>query len=277
MCTTHTKETCFSKNPHRNNKIKTRSYQTPSAHLSTAQVLITGERSNENPEELIIDCGTTHHMFNSRHLFSSLVETPPIGVSTGNSSSSLFSKGRGMVNLLINGKTFTLKECLLIPNLNCNLISLMRFCNGDFTITRSNSCFKLLAGNQVKIEGRIVNNLMKVKYSLPSVQVTELPTNLWHQRLGHPGNQVIKSLVLPECPLRCLTCDLNKAHKLPFNHHFKPASKPLDCAHINVVGPISPPSVSGNNYFLTIVDQATSFKMVRLLKHKLEAFKQFFL
>ncbi|MBW0577268.1 hypothetical protein O181_116983 [Austropuccinia psidii MF-1] len=180
-----------------------------------------------------------------------------------------------MVNLLISGKTFTLEECLLVPNLYCNLISLMRFCNGDFTITRSNSCFKLLTGNQVEIEGRIVNKLMKVKYSLPSIQVTELPFNLWHQRLGHPGNQVIKSMGLPECPLRCSTCDLNKAHKLPFNHHFEPVSKPLDCAHIDVVGPISPPSVSGNQYFLTIVDQATSFKMVRLLKHKSEAFKQF--
>ncbi|MBW0534108.1 hypothetical protein O181_073823 [Austropuccinia psidii MF-1] len=280
MCTTHTKETCYAENPHlrpthRNNKRKTRPYQNPSAHLSTAQVLITGERSNENPEELIIDCGATHHMFNSKHLFSSFVETVPIGVSTGDSSSSLFSKGFGTVNLLINGKIFTLEECLLVPNLNCNLISLMRFCNADFTITRSNNSFKLLTGNQVEIEGRIVNNLMKVKHSLPSVQVIELPTNLWHQRLGHPGNQVIKSMGLPECSLRCSTCDLNKAHKLPFNHKFESASKPLDCAHIDVVGPISPPSVSGNQYFLTVVDQATSFKIVRLLKHKSEAFKQF--
>ncbi|MBW0511442.1 hypothetical protein O181_051157 [Austropuccinia psidii MF-1] len=274
MCTTHTKETCLAKNPHCN-KRKTRSYQNPSTHLSTAQVLITGERINENPEELIINCGATHHMFNSKHLFSYLVETPPIGVSTGDSSSPLFSKGFGKVNLLINGKRFTLEECLLVPNHNCNLISLMRFCNGDFTISRSNSCFKLFTGNQVKIEGRTVNNLMKVKYSIPSIQVTELPTNIWHQRLGHPGNQVIKSMGLLECSLRCSPCYLNKIHKLPFNHHFKPVSKPLDCAHIDIVGPISPPSVSGNHYFLTIVDQATSFKIVRLLKHNSEAFKKF--
>ncbi|MBW0461202.1 hypothetical protein O181_000917 [Austropuccinia psidii MF-1] len=80
---------------------------------------------------------------------------------------------------------------------------------------------------------------------------------------------------LPECSLRCSTWDLNKSHKLPFNHHFESAFKPLDCAHIDVVGPISPPSVSGNQYFFTIVDQATSFKIVRLLKHKSEAFRQF--
>ncbi|MBW0476695.1 hypothetical protein O181_016410 [Austropuccinia psidii MF-1] len=88
MCATHTKETCYAKNPHLRqthctNKRKTRPYQNASSHLSTAQVLVTGESFNERPEELIIDCGTTHHMFNSKHLFSSLVKTPPIGVSTG--------------------------------------------------------------------------------------------------------------------------------------------------------------------------------------------------
>ncbi|MBW0536053.1 hypothetical protein O181_075768, partial [Austropuccinia psidii MF-1] len=71
MCTTHTKEACFAENPHlrptqRANKRKTRSYQNPTAHLSTTQVLVTGEISSEKPEELIIDCGSTHHMFNSR-------------------------------------------------------------------------------------------------------------------------------------------------------------------------------------------------------------------
>ncbi|MBW0535648.1 hypothetical protein O181_075363 [Austropuccinia psidii MF-1] len=48
MCTTHTKESCFAENPHlrppyRSNKRKNRPYQSPTAHLSTAQVLMTGK------------------------------------------------------------------------------------------------------------------------------------------------------------------------------------------------------------------------------------------
>ncbi|MBW0476694.1 hypothetical protein O181_016409 [Austropuccinia psidii MF-1] len=116
---------------------------------------------------------------------------------------------------------------------------------------------------------------MKVKYSLPAVQVTKLPTSLWHQQLGHPGNQVIKCMGLPECPSRCSTSDLNKIHKLPFKHNFDYVANHLYCAQIDVVGPILPSSVSGNPYFLIIVDQATSFKIVRLLKNKSKAFKQF--
>ncbi|MBW0499617.1 hypothetical protein O181_039332 [Austropuccinia psidii MF-1] len=99
MCTTHIKEVCFSENPHLRpthcvNKRRRRSYQNPSAHLSTAQALVTGEIFDERPEELIIDCGTTHHMFNSRSLFSTFVKTTPMDVSTGNSTSSLFKRIR---------------------------------------------------------------------------------------------------------------------------------------------------------------------------------------
>ncbi|MBW0559836.1 hypothetical protein O181_099551 [Austropuccinia psidii MF-1] len=62
---------------------------------------------------------------------------------------------------------------------------------------------------------------------------------------------------------------------LMFDKHFEEVSKPLDCVHLNLVGPISPASNSGFGYFLTIVDQATSFKVIRLLKLKSDAFEHF--
>ncbi|MBW0489924.1 hypothetical protein O181_029639 [Austropuccinia psidii MF-1] len=120
-------------------------------------------------------------MFNSRHLFSSLIDNPPVGFCISDSTISLFSKGSGKVNLLINGKIFVLEECLLMPNPICNLIRLMELCNGDLAISQSNSYFKLLEGEQAEMKGRIFNNLMRVEYSLPMVQVTKLPSNLWHQ------------------------------------------------------------------------------------------------
>ncbi|MBW0481110.1 hypothetical protein O181_020825 [Austropuccinia psidii MF-1] len=55
------------------------------------------------------------------------------------------------------------------------------------------------------------------------------------------------------------------------------AHLPLDCIHIDFVRPISPMSVSGCLYFLTIVDQATSFKNVKLIKNNSEALNQFFI
>ncbi|MBW0569103.1 hypothetical protein O181_108818 [Austropuccinia psidii MF-1] len=106
-----------------------------------------------------------------------------------------------------------------------------------------------------------MNNLMRSDYSTPKTLITQ-NSNLWHFCLGHPGNQAIKSMGLPDVTTKCLTCDKNKIHLLPFKDQFEQVSLPLDCIHINLVGPISPPSISGFRYFLTIVDQATSFKTI---------------
>ncbi|MBW0561993.1 hypothetical protein O181_101708 [Austropuccinia psidii MF-1] len=61
----------------------------------------------------------------------------------------------------------------------------------------------------------------------------------------------------------------------PFKSHFYKVEKLLDCLHLDLVGPISPPSVSGHGYFLIIMDQHTSFKFTRFSKHKLDALKEF--
>ncbi|MBW0522313.1 hypothetical protein O181_062028 [Austropuccinia psidii MF-1] len=62
---------------------------------------------------------------------------------------------------------------------------------------------------------------------------------------------------------------------LPFKGHFIKAAEPLDCLHLDVVGPITLPSKLGYRYFLTMVDQHTSFKITKFLKHKSEVFDEF--
>ncbi|MBW0463325.1 hypothetical protein O181_003040 [Austropuccinia psidii MF-1] len=83
---------------------------------------------------------------------------------------------------------------------------------------------------------------------------------LWHQRLGHPSNQNVKMLGLPSSPDPCEICLTGKSSFLPFSGIFDKAQHPLDCVHLDVVGPINPSSNTRLKYFLTIVDQFTSFK-----------------
>ncbi|MBW0490980.1 hypothetical protein O181_030695, partial [Austropuccinia psidii MF-1] len=98
----------------------------------------------------------------------------------------------------------------------------------------------------------------------------------WHLRLGNPRNQVLKSLGLqPIDDNSCDTCTRGKMTALPFKGHFVEVTKPLDCLHLDIVGPISPPSKSGHRYFLTIVNQYTSFKIIGFLKNKSEVFDEF--
>ncbi|MBW0483025.1 hypothetical protein O181_022740 [Austropuccinia psidii MF-1] len=99
----------------------------------------------------------------------------------------------------------------------------------------------------------------------------------WHNRLGHPAASVLKNLGLPNIKTPCLICEINKAHQLPFNHDFAPVHNHMDSVHIGLVGPITLASVSGFKCLLMIVDQSSSFKIMKFLKRKSESFDQFFI
>ncbi|MBW0545356.1 hypothetical protein O181_085071 [Austropuccinia psidii MF-1] len=73
--------------------------------------------------------------------------------------------------------------------------------------------------------------------------------------------------------LPCTVCQLNKAHKLPYGDKFK-VFLPLDCIHLDLVGPIYPTFVSDFQYLLTIGDQETSFKAVQFIKKKSDTFEE---
>ncbi|MBW0460857.1 hypothetical protein O181_000572 [Austropuccinia psidii MF-1] len=95
-CNNHTKEECFAESPHlqmphRDNKRKTGPNRSLAAHfVSASQAYITGKNLPLLDQFLIIDCGATHHMFNTKEMFVYFKETPNIQVLTGDSSSSLW-------------------------------------------------------------------------------------------------------------------------------------------------------------------------------------------
>ncbi|MBW0525550.1 hypothetical protein O181_065265 [Austropuccinia psidii MF-1] len=279
-CNNHSKEECYDENPHlrparRDKRRRPFSSQNASAHVSTAQALITGRDSSSSMQDLIIDCGATHHMFNNKNLFLSLCKINPMKVSTGDSSSTLSAIGLGTVKLICNEKPLILENSLFVPGLNCNLVSLLQLFDEKLVISRCKSQFTLESEGSVIIKGTISNNLMKVKYLIPQAFVSKINTHYWHQRLGHPGPATLKSMGLPSNTINCTTCDLNKAHLLPFKDHFEHVHLPLDCVHLDLVGPITPPSVSGYRYFLTIADQSTLFKITCFLKNKSDSFNEF--
>ncbi|MBW0510198.1 hypothetical protein O181_049913 [Austropuccinia psidii MF-1] len=184
-CTTHKKEECWVENPHlRPSPQKKKRKNNPLAHLSTAPAHTTiGGDLTPDQNQVVIDCGATHHMFSSPTFFC---------------------------NPLVDIKS--------------------KFC--DRRCTESSLC-------------------------------------LW------TSHTVLKALGLPDQKSPSFTCDTNKSHRLPFSHHFEPVSHPLDAIHLYLIGPISPESISGFKFFLTIVDQASSYKIVMFLKRKSDSFDQF--
>ncbi|MBW0552703.1 hypothetical protein O181_092418 [Austropuccinia psidii MF-1] len=279
--TTHKPENCWAEHPKlrlppRNiNKKKSSKAKT---HQTGFEALLSHQHSSpSSSSSLVIDCGATHHMFSDKKLFTELVQTPEEKISTSDPRSSLTCKGRGTVKIDINNESITLHDCLYVPNITNNLVSLLDLCSKSITIIKDGTTFQLLNDKQVLLKGQIVNKLMTVNFNQPRTLLSKISTNYtWHQRLGHPGNQALKSLglkSLDETP--CEVCVKGKMTHLPFKGHFSETTEPLNCLHMGLVGPISPSSISGHCYILTIIDQHTSYKITCFLKNKSDTYEEF--
>ncbi|MBW0483589.1 hypothetical protein O181_023304 [Austropuccinia psidii MF-1] len=175
-CTSHTKEQCYAKHPNlrppQKNKRRTPPNNPPSAHLSSAQALLTGTPDCKRNHQLIVDCGATHHMFNTREHFSFIDTIPCIKVSTGDASSSLSAEGISTVNIICGGIPLTLKNCLFIPSLTCNLVSLRELFKDRLTIAREGKFFSLESSRIPALKGTVQNNLFVLKFRKLSSQRT---------------------------------------------------------------------------------------------------------
>ncbi|MBW0573342.1 hypothetical protein O181_113057 [Austropuccinia psidii MF-1] len=214
-------------------------YRNAATNLSTVQALVTSINDSLQCNQLVDDCGATHHMFNSKLFFLSISEITNITVSTGDSNSALKAHGIGTVRVLF---------------------SLLDIFGDQLTINQKGSSFNLVMGGKILLRACISKRLMYVDYSLPRGLLSIDSTTLWHNCLEHLGLTPVKILGIPPHSVNCTTCNLNKAHHLPFCNHNEHEILPLDCVHIDLVGPISPPSLSGLEYFITIVDQSTYSK-----------------
>ncbi|MBW0538636.1 hypothetical protein O181_078351 [Austropuccinia psidii MF-1] len=215
-CLTHKKEECFAENPHlrpqkHNNKRKNPN-SNPEAHISTAQALYTNADQRSSPGQLVVDCGATHHMFHSESAFTSLSKDTTLTVMTGDSSSNLIAEGIGTVNLLSNNQILKLPNSLFVPRLNRNLVSLLKILDKELIISRDDDSFTLTAEGKEILRGKTENNLMKVDYHLPTANKATPKESPWHERLGHAGMSVLKSMGLPPSDDLCKTCNLNKIH-----------------------------------------------------------------
>ncbi|MBW0489777.1 hypothetical protein O181_029492 [Austropuccinia psidii MF-1] len=176
-------------------KITTKKTSEAETHQTGMEALLmTTGNTSTSPFTLVIDCGETHHMFNNRSLFTNFTERSE-NISTSNPSSNLVCKGHGTVKIIIKNKSFTLLNCLFVPKLTKNLVSLLDLCKAPITITRDNSMFQLSQNNQTFLSGKLINKLMVVFFNQPTANLTKSSANPpWHLCLGHPSNQIIQFL-----------------------------------------------------------------------------------
>ena len=109
---------------------------------------------------------------------------------------------------------------------------------------------------------------------------------LWHMRLGHPHDQVLRYVcpndrsIINKCTnlvQTCTHCLYGKMHNLPFPKSQFVASSPFELVHSDVWGPAPITSINGFRYYVIFVDHFTRFTWLYLLKSKFEVFSKFIL
>ena len=101
---------------------------------------------------------------------------------------------------------------------------------------------------------------------------------LWHHRLGHPSNNVLRSALLSSLSFldvcnktvfdldsHCKHCLSGKMHQLPFNKSDFVASKPFELVHSDVWGPAPITSINDFRYYLVFVDDYSKFSWLYVI------------
>ena len=234
--------------------------------------------------ETLIDSGASSPMFKDKDDFKTYsTHVEDVSLADG---TVIKTNGRGSVEMQDTHSHLSLTNCLHIPSLSHNLISLSYLVKkGCQLFYIGNDKFEVRKENKKVFGGIIKNGIfvldVKIGKSSHSALAASSDSNtsiLLHRRLGHLSYGYLHKLV-PSCPSSipesCPTCMLSKHHRLPFPGKLPRPSSLLEVIHSDLSGCISPASVNGYRYYFKLTDGYSKFKHIYFLKSKSETFKYF--
>ncbi|KAI3510913.1 hypothetical protein L1887_18051 [Cichorium endivia] len=178
-----------------------------------------------------------------------------------------------------------LRDVLVVPNITKNLLSISKLTTDnmmDVLFSRPYFYIQDRATKRVLAQGRCEQGLYILSnkpQAFTAVTFSKLTASceLWHSRLGHVSFDTISLLNklgyvsttswLPS-PIICSSCQLAKAHRLPFPINVKRALRVLDLVHCDLWGPSPVESVDGYRYYVVFVDDYSRFTWFYPLKTK---------
>ena len=208
------------------------------------------------------------------------------------------------VQATINGvvTSFRLKNVLYVPQLRRNLISTGRLTENHVAIVHLRDQCKiitddghgllLMIGSKFHGLWRLHITATKSSSSANLVDTVQPAAALifhkWHSRLGHINFRTLQhmsthdrveglpTLSKPASPL-CVGCTHGKHHRGPFPVHAerKRVSTPGLFFHCDISGPFQVLSHGGHSYFITFIDDHSSFRFVFFMTNRSEALSKF--
>ena len=248
-----------------------------------------------------VDTGATNHVCNSLQGFQETrkLSDGEICLHMGNATTvAAVAVGNVFLNFS-NDRSLILRDCLYVPSIRRNLVSVSKLFKDGYSVYFSNSVVIKLNKHFV-CSGSLVDDLYIINPMFPTVQLNELnntnnlpckrkepsklnQTYLWHLRLGHINLNRISRLVrdgplgslqVEELPV-CESCLEGKMTKRPFSAKGYRAKEPLELVHSDVCGPMNIQARGGFEYFITFIDDYSRYGYIYLMRRKSECFEKF--
>ena len=175
-----------------------------------------------------------------------------------------------------------LKDVLVCPGITKSLLSVSKLTHDypcSFEFDNNRVFVKDKQTRSVLRQGNTHDGLYSLKSSQPqffySTRQISTSDEVWHRRLGHPHEQVLKyliqnkSIAINKSTLKmCESCQLRKSSRLPFVASKFVASRPLERVHCDLWGPSPVTSNQGFRFNVIFVDNFSRFCWLFPLKAK---------
>jgi len=203
-------------------------------------------------------------------------------------------------------RRITMNHVLYVPGQQANLMSVRQISRSGGELHTSSSdgtCSITYKGNTVMTTETHESGLWTVKgcsYKSLSKELNYLASVLqrkgrtaqsaqtataekWHRRYGHLSYKSLATMVQKDLvtgidtspaafqeadKTPCEQCQQSRQTRQPFKSTGRSSSKVLELLHSDLCGPISPPTLEGERYVVTLQDDHTGLSMVQLVKNK---------
>ncbi|WCJ31679.1 Retrovirus-related Pol polyprotein from transposon TNT 1-94 [Euphorbia peplus] len=261
---------------------------------STSGIFHIEIHSVQNFNNWVLDTGCGSHICNNVHGLKGIrnLKKGEVGLRVGNGSRVAAVAVGDYFLTLSSGLVLGLTNCLFVPAMSSNIISIGCLDNVGFDISIKNKSCNVSLNGIHYFSGSVMNGIYILNNEITSLNVTTKKprldneidkTYLWHCRLGHINEQRLSKLHSDglldtfdfESLEACESCLKGKMAKTPFNSKGERSTEILGLVHTDVCGPMSTPARGGFNYFISFIDDLSRYGYIYLMKHKSESFERF--
>jgi transposase InsO family protein len=229
-------------------------------------------------------------MIGHKHLFAEMIELA--GTVSFGDAFTVEVKGKGNVKFLQkNGKFRMVEDIYYIPKIKNNILSVGQLMEKRFKIFIKKRTLHLKDSRGRDIARVEMRENRMFKLNLQRIEKKYLKINkedevwLWHMRFRHLGYNGLRDLVKKQSVQGLPNFDfdnkfyevrvITKQTRRQFGKSKFSVTRPLELIHTDIYGPITPYLFSGNEYFITFIDDYSRKCWVCFLEKKSKAFKTF--